>query len=166
MKKYNLALKNYEKALELDDKYKEAYGGRGDLYLEIEEYEKALENYKKVLKIDSGMTEVYNNIGVIYFNQKQYSNALEEFNKSIEFGNKISYLNRGYLYITQNDTIKALKDFKTMVLETPDSKIALSTLGKTLLELIQNEKNNHKIEEYIECFIEHRCYYMFSSLKK
>ena len=51
------------KAIEIDDKFKEAYYNRGNTYTKINELDKAIDDYTKAIEIDDGYKEAYYNRG-------------------------------------------------------------------------------------------------------
>ncbi len=76
-KKYTLALKSYNKALELGEAPIEcaflngcgsfrAYHALGDIYLDLEDYEEAILNYKKVLDYTRDNNIIYYQLGTAY----------------------------------------------------------------------------------------------------
>ena len=60
--KYELALENFKKVIEMDPKYKWAYHGAGDCLFQMEEYDEALTTYESLIERD----EYY------YFNSDTY----------------------------------------------------------------------------------------------
>ena len=60
-KNYEGAIEDYNKALDLDPNYTEAYYNRGLAKDELQDYEGAIEDYNKALDLDPNDTYAYNN---------------------------------------------------------------------------------------------------------
>ena len=81
MAKYELALEDFEKVLEIDPKYKWAYHWMGDTLFELEEYEKALIAYESLIERDSyyiyeeETAHILHNIALLYHFKEDYEKA-------------------------------------------------------------------------------------------
>ena len=53
------AIKHYDKVIELNNTYTNAYISKGSSYLDLSEYEKAILNFTKAIKIDPNNEEAY-----------------------------------------------------------------------------------------------------------
>ena len=63
MGNYDEALKDYDKAIELDPNYTFAYNNRGLAFYKLDKFEEALKDYDKAIELDPSYTFVYNNRG-------------------------------------------------------------------------------------------------------
>nr|NCR82312.1 serine protease [Microcystis aeruginosa K13-10] len=97
--KYELALSDWNKAIELNPNYAMAYYNRGVLYDDQKKYELALADWNKAIELNRNFTEAYNNRGVLYQNQKKYDLALSDYSKAIDINpnDAKAYYNRGLL---------------------------------------------------------------------
>ena len=81
MAKYELALEDFEKVLEIDPKYKWAYHWMGDTLFELEEYEKALEKYESLIERDDSYIyegdtyHILQNLALLYHFKGEYEKA-------------------------------------------------------------------------------------------
>tara|TARA_B110000003_G_scaffold144596_1_gene145674 strand:+ start:2347 stop:6684 length:4338 start_codon:yes stop_codon:yes gene_type:complete len=81
MAKYELALEDFEKVLEIDPKYKWAYHWMGDTLFELEEYEKALEKYESLIERDDSYIyegdtyHILQNLALLYHFKGDYEKA-------------------------------------------------------------------------------------------
>ena len=66
MQKYDLALSDYSKAIEINPNYAEAYNNRGFLYSYQQKYELALADVNKAIDINPNHAEAYANRGLLY----------------------------------------------------------------------------------------------------
>ena len=94
------ALADFNKAIEKDPKYTEAYLNRGYVYITTGELQKVLTNFDKAIALDSGCVEAYYNRGVIYDYFEEYDKSIADFNKVIELNPKDveAYINRALIY--------------------------------------------------------------------
>jgi tetratricopeptide (TPR) repeat protein len=108
---YLQAIDCYDKAIELDSDYFEAWNNKGVAYMEKDKYgdkiydyqrakeffetaikcfDKALENDKKnrVYSLSKkGSADIYNNLGVCYYELQDYDEAIKCFDKALEIDN-------------------------------------------------------------------------------
>ena len=85
---YQLAFINYNKAIELDPFYSDAYNNRGAVYSDLKKYELAIADYNQAIKLDPSFSEAYYNRGNTYLNLKNIEKAKEDAKKAAELGNK------------------------------------------------------------------------------
>jgi tetratricopeptide (TPR) repeat protein len=97
--KYEQALLEYNKAIEIQPKDYAYYFNRARTYLEMGEFNKAIADYTKVIELspDSLLFRAYYNRGYAYFEEDQYDAAIVDFNQSITIDPKDewSYFWRG-----------------------------------------------------------------------
>ncbi|MDB9405455.1 tetratricopeptide repeat-containing serine protease family protein, partial [Microcystis sp. CS-574] len=120
--KYELASDDYNKAIEINPNFAEAYNNRGLLYYNQQKYELALADFSKAIEINPNFALAYNNRGGIYYNQQKYELALADFNKAIEINPNLAeaYLNRGGIYYNQQKYELALADFNKAIEINPN----------------------------------------------
>ncbi len=85
MKKSNLemAIADYNKAIELDPKIALAYRNRGNAYYQQHKLDQAI-------SIDPNCVEAYFNRGYFYFEKRDYSHAIVDYSKAIELDPKLA----------------------------------------------------------------------------
>ncbi|OGX59651.1 MAG: hypothetical protein A2306_05635 [Omnitrophica WOR_2 bacterium RIFOXYB2_FULL_38_16] len=111
--KYDLALVEANKTLELNPGYYKAYYNRGIAFYNYRLYEKAIKDFKKSIELNPTYHDAYNYLGIYYFNNGKIDLALENYNKALEFNpNYVSaYNNRGMIYLNKRQFDTALSDF-------------------------------------------------------
>ncbi len=82
-KKFDQALPDFNKTIELNPNYVQAYINRGDIYLYANKYEEALADFNKAIQLRPDFELGYYNRGVVFYNQKKYKEALTDYNKAI-----------------------------------------------------------------------------------
>jgi len=120
--KYELALADFNKAIELNRNYAKAYNNRGLLYIDQQKYELALADFNKAIELDSNFAEAYNNRGNLYQDQKKYELALADYSKAIDINpnDAKAYYNRGNLYYDQQKYELALADYSKAIEINPN----------------------------------------------
>jgi|WetSurSiteA1Bulk_404760.scaffolds.fasta_scaffold04295_2 tetratricopeptide (TPR) repeat protein len=112
---YDLAIKEYAKAIEINPKYADSYNKRGLVYFNKNMYEQAIKDYTTAIQFNPKYTDAYNNRGIIYYNQEKYDLAILDYSKAIELDPMYAkaYHNRGLIYFTKlEDKSKGCADWK------------------------------------------------------
>ena len=87
-KDFEMAIKNINKAIEIDPKYSEAYQLRGSAKAYFNDLQGAIEDYTKVLEIDRENSSAYYNRAVEKFKLKDNTGACEDWNSASKLGHK------------------------------------------------------------------------------
>lgn len=106
--KYELAIENYKKGLELDKYNIDSLKELGEIYEKVNDINSAIKCYEKIIENESKNSSkqntiiFLNQIGHCYANNLNYEEALKYFRKALEFnrvGWPILYNNIGKMYI-------------------------------------------------------------------
>lgn len=145
--KYDLALVEANKTLDLNAGYYKAYYNRGIAYYNYRLYEKAIKDFKKSIELQPTYHDAYNYLGIYYFNNGEIDRALEHYNKALEFNpNYVSaYNNRGMVYLNKRQFDQALSDFDKALSLDPYHVKAYYNKGNLYFAQGQQDK---AIEEY------------------
>lgn len=110
----NKSLAAYEKAIEHDISYKEAYYYASIIYGDQGNYEKAVEYLDKVISLNPEDFVAYNDLGSIYESLGAYEKAIEELKKSIEINDNyhLSHFNLGVVYKALGRYEEAIEEYK------------------------------------------------------
>ena len=115
---YQAAVKNYSKALELDNNYASVFNNLGTLYLtrflrekNEQHYNTAMQNFAKAIKIDPKLFAAYNGRGAAYHFKNDYQNAISDWKRAIEIKPDYidPYFSIGITYIRLGDKSSALE---------------------------------------------------------
>ena len=111
--KFSSAIQNYEKAIEINNKYSFAYNNMGMCQEALGQNTAALRSYSNAILSDPNYFEAYNNRGL--FKGKVLNDldgAIGDFNKAILIKPDFSdgYMNRGVAYGIKGDYNKQIKD--------------------------------------------------------
>ena len=120
-KKWDLALADYNKAIQINPNDAKAYYNRGNIYSEQKKWDLALADYNKSIQSNPNNARAYYNRGNFYSEQKKWDLALADYDKAIETNPKYvtAYNNRGIVYYKQRKWDLALADFNKAIQINP-----------------------------------------------
>lgn len=112
--KYHDAIKDYNKAIELNADNGVAYNNRGYTYNLIEEYEKALIDFEKALTLEDNFAYALNNRGFAKLKLGYKEEGLADLKQSMKLDdtNAYCYMNYGIYHYDTKSFKKALVYFK------------------------------------------------------
>ena len=79
---YRLAIQEYDRAIELDPNYVDAYVFRGYSYERLGFELRAIEDFDKAIELDSNHAVAFNNRGHAYYLLDEFSRAIEDYNRA------------------------------------------------------------------------------------
>jgi tetratricopeptide (TPR) repeat protein len=111
---YELALKAYDKAIELKDDYAVAWNNRGVALDELGRYDEALKAFDKAIELQSDYANAWNNRGVVLGSKsklRRYDEALEAYKKASQLEPDFAeaWYNQACIYSLKEDKESALK---------------------------------------------------------
>jgi len=94
------AIQAYEKVIELEPNYVEAYNNLAIVYQEMGDWENARLTYQKSIELNPRYEKAHNNLGILLCLQERYEESIEAFQKALVINprNLESYINLGILY--------------------------------------------------------------------
>jgi len=112
---YDLAIADYNRALEIDPTDSLVYANRANAYAANGKMKEAIADYNKALEIDPNDYKVAHDLGLTYMNIRQHDKALFYFNKALEINPEIEndgqfHNDRGVAYFFTEDYDKCWKD--------------------------------------------------------
>jgi len=113
-KLFSKALFYYEKAVEVDIEYSEAYNNMGITYRKMGKNRQAIQALKKAIEINPGYAKAYYNLGYVYDELKKYREAIHYYNRATGIKHKYgdAYNNMGVAYFRLGEFENALGAFK------------------------------------------------------
>jgi tetratricopeptide (TPR) repeat protein len=131
------AIKEYDKALELNPKSPKAILREGKLWSRARNYNLALESYKKAIGIDPTFAPAYREIAEIYHLAGQHEKALEMIKKYLELNQSSPSAHKRYasfLFLNKNYA-DAVKEIEDIVKKDPNDCYMWRLLGYAYSEL-------------------------------
>jgi len=127
-KKFEEAIFNYNKAIEIFPNFIEALLNRGLAYLEKGESDKAIADFNKAIEVGSGYSgicDIYAGRGYAFANKGEFDKAMADFTKLIEINSDYSeihqvYAKRAEIYGRQGNPDKAIEDYNKALEKKPN----------------------------------------------
>lgn len=123
------AIQYFEKAIENQPSFYQAYNNLGLYYKQKNQYEKAIDIFEQALTVeDTEAFDIHNNLGNVYFMKGDFAQAKKHYESAlvIQSDSAITYHNLGNLYRATEDWDKAKKQFlKSLELSPNDAQTYL-----------------------------------------
>lgn len=154
MKKYDIALEAYKKALELtgadSSGRQEIYYNMGNAYYMLNQFDKACKYFEKALETVPDNQQALENLSFTYIRMGETQKGIETFKKfSAEEGNAHAHFVWGMLFQEAGKYTEAEEELKKSVQLQPDSAEALEELGNVLMKLNKTEEAVSTYEKLI-----------------
>jgi tetratricopeptide (TPR) repeat protein len=92
-------LRQYERAIEIDDNYANAWYGRGNVLLAIESYSEAESCFRKAIRLQPENIDCLINLGAALAFQEKFESALAVYRKVRELDRNLSGLEECIEYV-------------------------------------------------------------------
>ncbi|ETR67158.1 MAG: TPR repeat-containing protein [Candidatus Magnetoglobus multicellularis str. Araruama] len=138
MSKYNDAIIEFDKAIQIDQSYYLAYNNKGNTLNNLGKYKEAIQVLQKAIDLDSHKETAYYNIGLSYVGLDDSISAMQYINKALEINPKYSkaLAERGRIQFRKQNYKEAETDFLKSIEYDPSSFLANYSMG------VLKEKNN------------------------
>ena len=80
--KYNEAIADFNKSIELNPKNETVYNNRGSVYNELGNYNEAIADFNKSIELNPKNADVYARRGYVYNKLGNYNEVIVDYNKS------------------------------------------------------------------------------------
>ena len=141
------AIKEADKAIELNPNDANAYHKRGCAYHSLKQYERAIEDLDKAVDLNPNFPDTYVFRGLSYSGLKQYERAIQDFDKAVELNSndETAYSSRGDAYFELKQYERAIRDYdKAIELSDPDDDLLNTSVyynrGKAYHQLKQYKR--------------------------
>ncbi len=120
-REFSKAIQAYQKVIELDLTYVEAYNNLGIIYQMLGDVERAFELYQKSTEINPRYEKGYNNLGILLLLKDRNEEALEAFQKALDINpnNIESHINLGILFKKKGQWEKAIESYRKALAINP-----------------------------------------------
>jgi uncharacterized protein (TIGR02466 family) len=145
LKRFDVAIEHYLKAIQLNPDNAEAHNNLGVAYKENGDLTAAIESYQKAISLKPDYAEAYNNLGSVLQEKGDHKAAIETYQRVIELTPSIAQVhsNLGAAYKENGDLTAAIESYQEAISIDPDYAEAHNNLGIA-----------QKIEGYLEEAIE------------
>ena len=114
---HDLAIADFEKAIQLNPDDAGAYSNRGAVYNNKGDFDLAIEDFDKAIRLNPDYAGAYNNRGKAYNDKGDFDCAIVDFEKAIELNPDEAepYNNRGASYRKKGEVDRAIIDFNRAI---------------------------------------------------
>jgi len=151
-KKWDEAIAELAKAIEIHPMFAPAYHNRGKAYFWKKQFDQALSDHNKAIKINPTYDETYIDRGLTYGVQEKWDEAIADFNKAIELNpsDPYAYHHRGFAYYKQGHYDLAISDQTKAIDIEPTLTNAYYMRGSAYSSKDQHDKAIADYTEVIE----------------
>jgi tetratricopeptide (TPR) repeat protein len=135
--KFDNAIAEFRKAIEINQEYVSAYYSRGNAYFAKKVFDQAIADYSKAIELSpldvKHRDRIYNNRGVAYAFKGEFDQAITDFSEAIALNPKdaSTYLNRGKAYRDKRKFDQAIADLSEAIKLNSKDAIAYSNRGES-----------------------------------
>ena len=146
------ALANYNKAIELEPDFAEAYASRGILFRKLEQYDKAEKDLTKLIELEPNLAAAYTSRGDLLLEIRQYDKAEKDLAKAIELKPDlaVAYVSYGNLLCKLEQYKKAEANYNKAIELKPDFAEAYASRGILFNQLEQYGEAEEDLTKAIE----------------
>ncbi|MDQ2949621.1 MAG: tetratricopeptide repeat protein [Acidobacteriota bacterium] len=152
MLQFDLAKKNYERAVKLDPRYSEAINNLGTVFYAQKFYKKAITYYKRSLKFSNSSASVYANMGAAYFARKDFKHSSQYYEEALRLDPDVLERRYGFGTLMQERTVTDLALFHLYLAKayakSGSNQRALLYLRKALEEGLKDRKKLPDVPEF------------------
>ena len=126
--RFDEAIRDNTRALQLNHELPSAYVGRGFAYQQKGELDKAIADLDEAIRRDPNSGPAYYNRGYIFYDKKEMDRALADFNEAVRCSpdDTNNLIMRGLCYLAKDDLDHALINFDAAAAIDPGNARALS----------------------------------------
>jgi tetratricopeptide (TPR) repeat protein len=84
MQRYREARKSFERSIQCDHEFADAYNNLGVVFYESKKYGPAAKQYEKAIAKDSNSASFYSNLGAAYFSKRNFERAVAAYQHALE----------------------------------------------------------------------------------
>ena len=144
----------FQKAVKLDPRYRDAHYALGHVFFQQERYEESIAAFKKALSIDPSYSEAQNYLGRVYSLLGEHDKALAAYQAALKNPQYSTpekpYWNIGLLYIREKDYPKAVDALKNALRVNPNLVAVHTLLGEVYAKMGDTRKAVSAYRKVIE----------------
>lgn len=141
-KRYESAIRNFNRAIEAGDSSFDVFYYRGLSYLYSENFDSALKDLNIAVGKENRFPDVYNSRGLAYLYLGELKLALDDFTSAINLDSNFAeaYSNRASVFIEIGEIEPAIQDLEKSIKLNPKSPLSFYEKGRAL----------YKMKKYVE----------------
>ena len=151
--RFDKALREYQKVIELDPLLPQAYLGLGNIYFVQSKFDLALETYTQGIELKLDAPEIYCNRGIVYTKQGQYDKAITDFQQALAIDTNYTpaRFELGFVYQQIGKYEKAIREYEHVMPERQGDLALHHNLARCYFRLghVEAAKYQHEIARQI-----------------
>ena len=149
---YAKAIHAYQKVIEIDPGYAEAYNNLGIIYQEAGDIDRALSAYQKAIGVNPKYEKALNNLGILLYLKGRYEESIQAFQKALTLNadNIESHINLGILFKKQGQVDQAIESYHRALAINPLHGEAHYNMGLLYEQLGKNEVAIGHYQKFIQ----------------
>ncbi|RKU17039.1 hypothetical protein C6501_04825 [Candidatus Poribacteria bacterium] len=130
-KRYDKAIADFDKAIQLNPESTNAYFRRGNAKYALRDHESAINDYDKAIKLNPQYATAYYNRGLAKRQLGDHKGAINDYDKAIKLNPQyvIAYINRGVVKSKLGNYKDAISDYNKAIKQNPQYAIAYINRG-------------------------------------
>lgn len=114
---YDEAMIEFNKAIQVNPNYSDAYSGRGYVFSEMGKLEQTISEFSKAIQINPSLVLIYVRRGFCFGQKRDFDQAISDFSKAIQIGpdNSNVYGLRANSYCLKGDYENGLRDMNKAI---------------------------------------------------
>ncbi len=152
LEKYEEAIADYNKAIELNLNLADAWGSRGDAKVNLQRYEEAIADFDKAVELNPNHDRAWGARGFAKVNLQRHEEAITDFDKAIELNPNLdsAWLLRGDANVNLQRYEEAITDFDKGIELNPNLDRAWDARGVAKVNLQRYEEAIADFDKAIE----------------
>ncbi|GFN99844.1 cell division cycle protein 27 homolog [Plakobranchus ocellatus] len=126
-KEHDVAIKFFQRAIQVDPSFVYAYSLLAMEYIYLEEFDKALTCFRNAIRLDKRHYQAWYGVGLIYFKQEKFKYAEEHYRKALSINSLSSVLmcSMGVAQHAQHKTDQALNTLTSAIQADPKNPLCM-----------------------------------------
>ncbi len=153
--RYALALRDFDRAIDLDDEPAVYYCSRGEAYYRLDQFDQAAADLARALQLDHELAPAYSIRGLCYLSKREYDNATDDFDKAIEIDAKHgpAFEGKARVALAKRNLDDAIEHLGDAIRHEPDVARYYNSRGLAYYSKASTEKDevkafDHQVEAY------------------
>ena len=123
---YQRAISNYNRAININPNFAEAYNNRGNANVMIKNFQQAAQDYQNAINFNRVDSRIHSNLGSVYYMMKDYNSAVREYTNAINLNPNFetAYVSRAYAYSYLQQFKNSLEDVQFALKLNPSNNEA------------------------------------------
>lgn len=132
--KFEQAIPDFTKGIELDPKMPEAFYSRGLAYTKTDDDKKALLDYNKAIELSPSYASAYYNRGLVYYRLANYDAAFDDFTKTVQLdpGFAKAFYRLGLIYDLRAMALQYLSDSASLEIRTENLEMEIQNYDRAI----------------------------------